>query len=481
MNIPFLKPRQKADQRNEIVLIDSEDGSVRLAFGLQWTPIVTSGGLDSACAMARKKGSTHILYKSRALQVGHGFLDQKANPKSTSKIYPAAQVAARQHGGDSLFAIKTGESEYWLAVVRNGKPTSIDKFFAAESDAAVLDEAEKILDEAVEDDTRFTVYTNIEVNRFKSPQRSSVEDLLLAASNPEDILGPLPRLKGLQVPKPIAYAIGAVCLLLLINEGFAWKAKEDRARQQALKLSVPDEPASVAWQRAIVAWELNQAAPERGSLLAVRESIDVVPALWNGWMLAGVACAASPLKQPSEPAKSQTRQWSCSAEYNKSRVGATNVKMASSAPAGWTLTFMPLTRLRATWSVEQPAKSIKIAELKPVESHLIQTAATLQDLSPAFASELTMVFKKVDIKPPLKSDGSPYSTAEAPATIQSAPILIAGPIRTIDAVSDTPLDIDWTSFKVTVDSIGKGKMQASSLKQSAITAEISGELYAKTK
>lgn len=481
MNIPFLKSRKPTEQRSEIVLIDNEEGTVRLAFGLQWSPIVTSGGLDTACAMARKKGATHMLYRARALQIGHGYINPKLNPKSTAKIYPAAQVAARQHGGDSVFALKTGDNEYWLAVIRAGKPTSIDKFFSADSDATLLAEAEKIVADSAEDDTRFTVYTNIDRNSFTSPQRSSVEELLLAAANPEDILPTLPKLKGLQVPKPVAYAMGAVLVLLLANEGLNWKAKRDLARQQALKLSPVDEPAEIAWGRAISAWELTQAAPDRSGFMAARESVNSVPVLWNGWMLGALSCTAAALQQPTEANKSASRMWTCSAEYNKSRVGATNAVMAKSVPKGWAVTFLPLTQMRATWKVDQAAKSIKLSEMLDMDTHLIQTAAALQELSPAIVNDLKIAFRPLEIKPPLKSDGTSYSTADAPVTAFSAPITISGPIRTIDALSAAPVDVEWTNLKVVVAPVAKGKAQASTLKQSAITAEISGVLYAKNK
>ena len=466
----LFKSKAKTDNRRRMEMLSNADGSTQLSFGLQWSSIVSTGGKTTAIKMARVRGASHILFRGQ--QVGFGYLDIKKNDK-VGQIFPAAMVVARQYGGDAIHAIKISDGEYWLAVIRNSQPTSVDQFIFADNDSILAEEVSKILKTAEDEGTKYAVFTNLATHNFGFTTQISAEELLLAVNQDSEFMELLPKTNSVNLPKPVLIAVLVGLVLALGQAGWKWKIKRDALRVAQLKKPVQDEPADVAWARAIKKWKKENPNPDPHGFIAVRESIGTVPATWNGWNLDFVQCKAASVE---EDASGLSRSWKCIAEYNRTASGSFNRDMVSKNPPGWVIGFIPLNRMRASWSVNQSVSEFNFDSLKGLDYHYIETLSKLQKYTPIFSQEVSLSFSDLSIPAPKRISGADFEKDPGTPLMKKSILVLKGPLRSIDAVSNLDIPAVWDSISITVS---KAKGDKISITQSAILAEVTGALYAK--
>jgi len=448
-----------------IVLMSDEAGVKGLAFGLQWRSVVTSGGRAAAIAMASAGGGTHFIFRGQ--QLGFGTLPVK-NVVLPARIYPAAVIVAQQQVGDCLFVMRTGDDEFWVALVRNGAPTAADHYFVQATETQALDLAHQIQEDMSADDVHVSVFTNIEDHGFESAKGASIEEILDGAVGDIELLEPLPKRKS-SIPMPVLLIAGIAIAGLSANYGYKyWVAKKAKQELQAAPV---DEADDSVWSKTLAEWQTGIPRADRNGIQMVRRSIADVPVNWFGWALNGVTCAmdaSAPKKQEPD------RIWQCKASYTKTSSGLLNREMEGKAPSGWTLTFLPLTGLTAQWDIKLPIRTIDVALLKTQKAHLVGTASILQSLAPAMSKSVEFAFKPISIGNPKKLDGTAYMPTKAIAGLTRTAISIQGPLRTIDATIEADLDVVWRALSVTVEA-NDSKL---TLQTSGLTGELKGEIYA---
>lgn len=467
-----------------IELFSNEDGSVYLAFGLRWTAIVTENGRAVEAKRALKMGATHSVFIGH--QLGYGKINTKK--LGDARVFPAAQVVARQFGGDAIHVLELAEGEYWLCVVRGGEPTSVDRIIHAENEAQILEEVQVIVDDGASADTVFTVYSNLNYANFEHSGVLSVEDLFLASTHEEDLMELIPK-GSLSIPIPVVIVVTLAFLAVLGQQAYRWKLKEDARRAaEAARLLDQNDPPEVAWAKVVRSWELTHAAPSMEGINMVRKSIGEVPAVIKGWKLKVTGCKASApigVKEtptgtgtPPEPT-GITRNWNCHAEYERTQLGIENAELAKVVPSHWTVQFQPLDKFVGNWSLVEEIRIVKIADLKPAQSHLVDAGSTLQRASPSFIQKPNLVFKPVPLPAPVKKDKKPYPPIATTPALQSAQVDIATPMRGIDVLLNENLPIDWSAMTLTIG--GLDGMASSALRASPLRAQLTGVIYAVAK
>lgn len=462
------KQKSSSDKRKKIELIFDSYEKNALAFGLQWRSIVTADVQKTGTAMARAQAASHIIFRGQ--QVGFGSIDPKESPRlaSGAAIYAAAQVAGRQYGGNSLFVVQVAPREYWIALVRNGLPTSTDIFLTSSDDSQVIQQANTYLAEVSDEALSITIYTNLRDHGFEGVVKyASVEDILLAATNEQDRVSAILK-QSMTLPVPVLVVLGAGALLIAGQQGFKWWEAKQRLANMALNKTETEDPA-VAWARAVSEWEATSFGPSSAGLLAARESIGHLPVLWSGWRLVNAGCAAVPLTAPAA-----ARPWSCTAAYARPRGAVLNREMVSGIPEGWNVTFSPLKGMSVSWSLSEPIAGLKVANLLPTKFHNIETTSQLQAIAPAFSSDIAFVFSPVAIPPPKGQDGTALPMDPSASGISESRLVLTGPLRSVDALIDRSLPADWSALDVRFSDA-----TTPSIISSAVMAEVKGVVYAK--
>lgn len=467
----FFKKKSKSGNGNgraplAIVVDDASQNAI--AFGVTWRAIATRNvGMAEAVKAARSAGATHLITSLQ--QFGFGAMPADAPAGVT--VYAAARVAARQHGGDAIYALKLFEGEYWFAVVRGGQPSAMDRIIFSDNDLEITGEVVREIASGVDDGTKYTVYTNLEDHEFSDRARSlEPADLLLSVHSVEDTLVPLPS-KRAQLPMPIVVAILVAIGIAFASKGWQMYQEKERQRLAALNVVV-DEPPEQAWARAMKTWADTRTEPDARGLTAVRVSLGSVPLTWGGWKLQGGGCIAQTGVSPSQGGV----QWNCSATYLRGPVGKVNRDMKDEVPAGWSVQYVGLDKINSSWSLRTPGKAFSFEALRPVEYHQVETASRLQKLQPSFGQIGDLAFAPVEIAPPRKADGTSYPVTDTTPQVRSAQFTLKAPLRSIDALIDAEIPAVWQQLAVTFQTDEGSK---AGLRSSALMADVKGLIYAK--
>ena len=405
-------------------------------------------------------------------------------PAST-RVYAAARVAARQHGGDAIYALKIFEGEYWFAVVRGGQPSSIDRVVMADNDVALIEAAREEIENGVEDKITYTIYTNLEDHGLGEKARGlTAADLLMAASGDEDVLQPLPKKSG-QIPTPVIAVVGIAVVVVLANKG--WEYYQQKERQRLARLSQGAEvPPEQAWANATQAWANQHRAPDPKGLAAVRVSLGSVPLVWGGWGLQTASCNAA--VAPAAPATvagvvvvpsakpAGDQPWACTAVYIRTATGRLNREMKDIVPNGWNVQYRGLETIVASWTVAQAAQPFRFEGLRSQEFHHVETISRLQRLQPSFGQVGDISFIPVEFTPPRRADGTAMPMVPSVPQVRSAAFSLKAPLRSIDALIEEGVDAEWQQITV---NFKQAEGEHASLKASALTADVRGVLYAK--
>lgn len=463
------KPQTSAAKRKNVELMFDDLGKKALGFGLQWRSIATSDVRKAGIAIARVQSATHILFRGQ--QVGFGSIDVKAHPhlSSGASIYPAAQVAGRQYGGDALFVVNVAPEEYWIALIRNGSPTSTDAFLMKTNDTDVVVEAKRILESVSGERAVITIYTNLHGHDFTGVVKTtSADEIFLAAVNDEDCLGLIPKVQ-MTLPMPVLVVLGLGSLFLVGQQAMKWWDAKNRVAMLAQNRVAQEDP-EVTWARVIAEWEAGKARPNSMGLAVVRDSIGQLPLLWDGWLLTSANCTASKIIPPAK-----VRAWTCSAMYERRPGAILNREMVSNVPKNWSVAFLPLKGMRVGWSLEQTIEPLQRAEFKSTNFHMIETVSQFQAIALAFSQDIKLDFGPVSIEAPKAPDGTNLPPSADASALREANLSMQGPLRTINVLIDRNIPADWTSLGVTFSSTNS----VLSINSSAVTAEVKGVIYAK--
>lgn len=454
-------------------LLSSHDGLKAIAFGLTWRSVATGGGKDAAVKLVRRGRATHWIYRGQ--QIGSAVIPGKPADLPLS-IYPASLVAAKHFAGDSVYVVQIdGQQDdstaaYWICLIRNGSPTSTDRFVEGVDDAQALAMARQVAAPLQSDGVSLTFFTNIENSGIDDVRAISLEELLDVALLDEDKLQVVPK-APLSIPKPVLAVLGlAVVFLAGKNLLDIWDDRK-RARLAESNMVVDEDPA-IAWTRAIEQWRKSVSGPNSDGLVAVRTSLAELPVSWDGWILQRSQCS----RQPADASHSDrsVTSWSCSANYVRSKVGILAREMASRVPSQWQVTFTPINQMQLNWSVEAPLVVLDLERLRSVQHHHIETVSTLQAFSAALAEDAPFSFSPVKLTAPVTSAGVPFPPDERVTRLVEAPISIRGPLRSVDALVHARLDVSWESLAL---SYTPANPQVN-INVSAITAEATGVMYA---
>ncbi|MDN8616503.1 type 4b pilus protein PilO2 [Variovorax ginsengisoli] len=475
----FFKKKTKSNQdggRLPLVVAVDDVEPKAVAFGVSWRAVASrSSTRADAIKIARSGGATHLI--STLQQFGYGLVPADAAPAGT-RVFAAARVAARQHGGDAIYALKLFPegNEYWFAVIRGGQPSSIDRVILSDNDMELIEAARKEIESGLEDDISYAVFTNLEDHDLSDKARGlTAQDLMLAASGEEDVLQPLPKKSG-DIPKPVIAVVGVAVLLAAGNKGWGMYQEKERKRLARINASV-EEPPEQAWALAMQAWADGHRAADPQGLSAVRVSLGSVPLVWGGWEVQSATCTAVPpaASQPGAAAQGD-RHWGCSAIYTRSQFGRVNREMKQSTPDGWTVQYKGLDTLVGSWNVTHASQPFKFEALRSVENHMVETVSRLQKLSAAFGQVGDLTFVPVEIKPPRKGDGTAVAMVASVPQVRAATFTLKAPLRSIDALIDAGVEADWLQINMYFKRADGEKVD---IKTSALTADVKAVIYAK--
>lgn len=450
---------------SKAVLVASHDGNKAIAFGLGWRSVATGGGREAAIKMVRGARATHYIYRGQ--QIGYAAIAGKAADLPHA-IYPAALVAAKSQQGDAIYVVHVDGDAYWIALTRNGSPTSSDQFVEDLDDARALAMARELARPLLADNVKLSFYTNIENSGLDGVRHISSEELLDMAVLDEDLLQPVPPM-GLSIPKPVLGVLALAALAMVGQRGYMMYADHKRAHLAASNQVVEEDP-TIAWSRAIDEWRSTVGGPSVDGLKVIRSSMAEVPVKWDGWVLSRTSCSRTP--GPAQPGAT-TDAWSCSASYTRSQIGVVTREMVRRVPQKWRASFTPLNQMQLAWTVQAPRVPMVIDTLPSVAHHNIETVSKLQTYSSALAQDASFSFGPVDIKAPVNSAGVPVPADERVGALKQASLSLRGPLRSLDALLNTGMDVSWTSLTL---SYAAGQP---SIKSSAVTAEVNGVMYAK--
>lgn len=451
------------------LVVQSQDAQTMLALGLHWAPEISASGRH-ASESAQKARATHML-KAPGM-TAHvrlvGLAKNHAQP-----IYAAALLAAQRLGQtDGTYALTVPTGQVWVSIVSAGIPTSeqlLDHQTAVSQAATWTGHIYTDLDPLLSSRTQAPTSTNAE--------RYSFADLLTITPPSFAILNPVPRKRLMSgIPRPLLWALAAG--LIYFAQSFAleqWQTSVQQAKQAqaAEQRLLQQEEAKVAW-RVKVKNELAQRS-QQIDLSALRESINKMPVLWQGWSLESASCEAKTLKKsnqgPSAPASvvSHTKTWMCAARYNApdAKHGATitpnNVLIA---PPGMSIEYAPTKRASLLWQIETPATPLTLDVLPPQDYHRVTTSSLLQANASALSSLPDIVLSAWRIEAP-KIDGIAAPMPQDLVLPLSAPLNLKSSLPVIDRLQ-SQLKADWQKLVLTT-----------SQDQVGIEAELTGVLYAK--
>jgi hypothetical protein len=452
-----------------LALLASDSGQRVLAMGLRWRAMVVAvkDADGHAIKEARRAKASH--YVSAPLLLGVGRIPQDVD----AQIFSAAMIAA-QNAPHAIFAMRLPDGRVWIAQITGGRPSGsediCDDAFAATQKVA---QARQASDE-------LQVWSNIDEIPSRHPY--SWDDLMLlpppAAAQVKKV--PRQQLFG-QIPAVVRYSAALVVLALGAEQGWNWYQAEGRAQARASMLAEQEQKLqerAQAWQGQLRT-ELSARATDL-RVDSLRQSIDRLPVIWQGWKLQSARCTAAPLT--AQQVSGQAKEWTCTAAYQAPDAKDSKQSFAPnkvlSTPAGFEAEYLPPRAANLKWRVSTPGQPVQIARLGSVQSHLVETASLLQaNMADLTASEIRFV--PIKLVPPQATKGTGGASGADPASqvapkelavpLQSA-LTVKGPLALLDALVPR-INADWSAMVLTPSA---GVETALSL-----DIEWTGALYAK--
>lgn len=445
-----------------VSLIQSEDGSYALGFGMRWRTLLKSGGKESSIPLARSAKATHYVHLGH--QVGYGIF-----PKNSGvDLYPAALMAAKVNAGVALFCLVLAEDQYWLCLVRNGLPTTADDILVCSQSDAVQ-RMRHVLDQF--SDEQIVVYSDIRQSGIAGAQEFTLHDLFDVVKTASDLIQPLPK-SGPKIPYPLMIAVIGGSVLLLGQKLWSEYQNNERLKQLAAMRGQDEDP-QVAWAPVLRTFLSENAKPDKDSLKRVRASLAEVPVMWSGWWLTGARCQVGPMVQTA-------RSWSCTANYKRTGAG-----QVSSAMSGTVKKLMPTSSvifpsigtMAVSWSFSVASAEMVLAEIAEPEAQTLAMLSAMQPLVPTLSISPEFKMTPIELPAPKMSDGKPYPKPPNFPELFSGQVLLRGPMRSIDFASTKLPPVDWQAIGIAFDE--QASPSTKGLTASALMAELEGKVLAK--
>lgn len=456
--------------------LQSANGSRTLVLGLNWRAILISGGTNSALEKARQAGATH--YCMVGVQtVAYGKVPSNKNQVAIpEKAYPAALLASRMTSNEGFFALTLSSTEVWVAVIRNGRPHGFDEVLTDPSgNLGVL--TRDWLVAKTDQYANTSIYTDVDLGMLDiKAQPCSLANLMVCTVTAGDTLRVLPAsswLSKIQIPKPVMQLGGVVVLLWLCN--YAYELWNDHAKAEAEAAlasmqSQSDDP-TLRWRQVLDELSASRANPDAENFSEVRKRLGQLPTNWKNWKLLSAYCKV-------QPALARKQTWSCAASYSpqESTGAATNVELNAAVPEGFNAKFISMKQASMEWSVTVDVQPLNISKLPTRQAHVLDTTSLLQRYSPVTSALSDVVFTSFKVTTPKTSLGTEITKPANLSIPSEAPLMIRGPLRTIDAFVQRGLSVEWRSIAF---SYIEGGMDKSGPLSSTLEAQLDGVLYAK--
>lgn len=456
--------------------LQSANGSRTLVLGLNWRAILISGGAKSALEKARQAGATH--YCMVGVQtVAYGKVPSNKNQVAIpEKAYPAALLASRMTSNEGFFALTLSSTEVWVAVIRNGRPHGFDEVLTDPSgNLGVL--TRDWLVAKTDQYANTSIYTDVDLGMLDiKVHPCSLANLMVCTVTAGDTLRVLPPsswLSKIQIPKPVMQIGGVVAVLWLCNYAYElWSnyAKTQAEAALAAMQSQSDDP-SLRWRQVLDELSASRVNPDTENFSEVRKRLGQLPANWKNWKLLSAYCKAQPVA-----ARKQT--WNCSASYSpqESTGAATNLELNAAVPEGFNAKFISMKQASMEWSVVVDVEPLNVSKLPTRQAHVLDTTSLLQRYSPVMSSVSDVVFTSLKVALPKTSLGLEITKPANLNVPSEAPLTIRGPLRTMDALVQRGLSVEWRAIAF---SYVQGGMDKSGPLSSALEAQLDGVLYAK--
>lgn len=469
-------PKSRADKARNLlspvaVVAANENSQQALVFGLMWQSIVDDKSRQEAVQIARQRGATHTT--SQGLQSGFALV-LPGDIRPGEKLYAASRIAARKYGGDALFVVMLSSDLHWLALVRNGQPSAQDQLFASAEEAC--EAARQIFDGLQSDGVHLKVYSDEENLGISSAVPFEQITLMEAV---DDSSEPLVAIKPRQLPVRVVVGVVAIALLMLGFKGYdIYRAKQ---RAKAIALANAAEGNSVkVWEQAVADWAATITTARGTGISQAREALtQKMPAAWNGWILEQAGCVAAQATPAPAPGGASKRMWTCNARYVPGPAASVTRELEATKPAGWSMSYPNLSLALASFSLIEETKSLIPDQLNTVAHHQVETISTLQPLRPALSEDIPFVFEVVPVPPPLDRNGVAIAPPPEIPTFRRLNLSVKGPLRSLDAVFASPVEVDWTELRLTSVQAYPDSPIESGLTISAVSAEAKGTLYAR--
>lgn len=456
--------------------LQSANGSRILVLGLNWRAILISGGAKAAIEKARAAGATHYCMLG-AQTVAYGKVPSGNKGVSIpEEVYPAALLASRLTSNEGFFALTLSPTEVWVATVRNGRPHGFDEVLTDSlGHLGVL--VRDWLVTKTDQYAKANIYTDVDIGLMDiTPQPCSLASLMTSTVTGGDTLRVLPPrswLSNIHVPKPVMQLGGVVLILWLCNYAYElWtiSAKAQAEAALAAMQNQSDDPV-LRWRQVLGALSASRIDPDTQNFSAVRKSMGELPANWKNWKLISASCKAQPVVTGKQT-------WTCWASYapQQSAGAATNQELNSAIPEGFDAKFISMKQASLEWSVTNEVQPLNVSKLQTKQFHLLDTVSLMQRYSPVMSSAPDLTFTSVKVTPPQTSLGTAIAKPANLNIPSEAPLIIRGPLRTIDALVQRGLSVEWRSISL---SYIEGGVDQKSPRSSALETQLDGVLYAK--
>ena len=414
--------------------------STRLAFGLDWLPLISGRASSAAHRIARQRRATHIVLDGET-PASFGYGQLPANPGRGKALHSAAQNMARLYPVGSVAAVVPIENDgHWLVAVHEGA-------VVARTDIVYrsLDQAQDALQMLQRAHPRLII--------LGSDQNAPALEAIAAASDPGTAL----RNTGYRRRQWLRWMLVlALCVLAL---ALFKKLGAPRAAPAAAPVVDAAELAS-KWAAAASKVEQELTVHGVAATHAALQHVYAVPVVVAGWSLVRAACHAD------------GPWWRCAASYDRAHRNANNEGLLKTAPSGWQLDFPTIDRTDATWVFHTGTLAPEHRQIQTAIHNRRHLQSAWQGIKPVFSRMAIGPARPVPIDAPLDAEGRPLPR---PADVRShtrRTVEFEGPLRSLSLLLPHTRAIGWRSFILT-----QGESAQPSLVSSRLRVTLHGDLY----
>ena len=439
---------------SEVIIHQLSADSALVFGGVEWQSLIGNQLAKQSYKIAKKMRATHFVSAGKhSSALGTIRLLAEAKLARKRKLYSAGAAFALSHSTGAVFSkTRIEEGELWYVVA------SHDGVIIAGTD---------IICSAIEAEALWESFLHRYTNGVEVEADFDTSSLL----NDRTELAPV---KTAWQKVPVQVKLMMVVAVTLMASNTAWTHWKSYERQKAREMfSAQSIDAHAEWTQVLDQWAATKTIDGSSGLLALLNTIQDIQPVVGHWRLIEAGCSAT------------SSGWTCSARYNRT-VLATNASFRAAAPKGWSITWDGLNNAVGTWAT--PAKRETIDRTKLI---------TAADFGVNYISKVQLAlpsFRKVDIQPPVEvqiqapkvqqrdMNGStnmvevpyPADALQGLERPKAQAFIFNGPLRSITALP-VPPQTTIKQIRFTVDE----RLVVSNIRDSVLTAELSGESYVK--